>query len=284
MQIFQRISLSLFLSLFILAGCDKPKQAESSNEAAITPTTKQKSEVVENKIEKPCELTMGWEPWEPYHYQDQEMKVKGLDIELMEMITTETGCKISYVKGDWKVLLANLRKGEIDFLTGASITDKRKEYASFSDGYRTESFRLFVRAGEVEKFPGYNMKALIDSGFRLGITMDYIYNDEVNSLQDDPANSDKITAVSTGLINFSKLMEGDIDGFLEDPVVGSSSIRRQGLENQIELHPYVINTGDVHVMFSKVSVDAEVIQSFNNALAKIRTNGRHQRLMEKYTN
>ncbi len=45
---------------------------------------------------------------------------------------------------------------EIDLLTGASINDIRKKYATFSDGYRTESFQLYVRAGEVNKFEGYN--------------------------------------------------------------------------------------------------------------------------------
>ena len=202
----------------------------------------------------------------------------------MEMIEKETGCGISYQKGNWKVLLIALKNGNIDFLTGASINDNRKQYASFSDGYRTESFRLFVRAGEAEKFSSYNMKSLIDSGFRLGVTMGYIYNDEVNSLLDDPANIDKIIPVSNGLINFAKLLEGDIDGFLEDPVVGSSSIRRQDLKNQIESHPYEIHTGDVHIMFSNASVDEEIIQRFNQALANIRSDGRHKELIHRYTN
>lgn len=212
------------------------------------------------------------------------MKVKGLDIELMEMLSKETSCEINYLKGDWKELLQAVKKGEVDFLTGASITEKRKAYANFSVGYRTESFRLYIRSGELEKYNGYSIKALIDDGFRLGITMDYVYNDEVNSLLDDPANSDKIKAVSTGLINYSRLLDGEIDGFLEDPVVGRSSIRRQGLENEIDLHPFVMNTGDVHFMFSKASVNEEIIERFNRALATIKTDGRHQRLMDKYTN
>jgi len=169
-------------------------------------------------------------------------------------------------------------------LTGASITDKRKEYARFSDGYRTETFRLFVREGEANKFPGHNIKALIEQGFRLGITMDYIYNDEVNSLQDNPDNADKIIPAPMGLINLSKTLEGEIDGFLEDSVVGRSSIRRQGLEDQIELHSYEINSGDVHLMFSKASVDNNIVDRFNVALAHIRADGRHKRLIDKYTN
>jgi polar amino acid transport system substrate-binding protein len=279
----QRILLLAFMAVFVLTGCEKSSEPTEETKTVTEVAVQQKDEAVEKVAEKSCELTMGWEPWEPYHYHDQEKVVKGLDIEMMELISAETGCAITYVKGDWKNLLQSLRKGQIDFLTGASITEKRKEYASFSDGYRTESFRLFVRTGEIEKYPGFNMKTLVDGGFRLGITMGYIYNDEVNTLQDDPANNDKITAVTTGLINFSKLIEGDIDGFLEDPAVGTSSILRQGFDEQIEMHPYVINTGDVHVMFSKNSVDEMTIANFNQALTKIRVNGRHQALMEKYT-
>ncbi len=127
------------------------------------------------------------------------------------------------------------------------------------------------------------MMALVDNGFRLGITMGYLYNDVITDLQDDPARADKVMPVSSGLINFAKLLEGDIDGFLEDPVVGLNSIRRQDLVDQIEMLPYEINTGDVHLMFSKASVDEKVIVLFNQALAKIRADGRHQQLMEKYT-
>jgi polar amino acid transport system substrate-binding protein len=276
----QRTFIFLFISTFLLIGCDNSSPPKPEVKKTATETVQ---EIAQAVVAESCELIMGWEPWAPYHYQEYGEKVKGLDIEMMDMITAETGCKISYQKGDWKVLLQKLKTGEIDLLTGASINDKRKKYATFSDGYRTESFQLYVRAGEVNKFKGYNMKELINNGFRLGVTMDYIYNDEVNTLQDNPENTSKIIAVSTGLINYSKLSEGDIDGFLEDPVVGSSSIRRQGLADQIELHPYIINTGDVHVMFSKFSVNEETIKSFNRALGKIRSDGRHKKLMNKYT-
>ena len=291
MLIIKNLLLSVSIAILLLSGCDNTKIQEPEEQAkeqakeqpASQPIVKEKIKIAENMIAQSCQLTMGWEPWEPYHYEDIDKQVKGLDIELMEMITAETGCEINFKKGDWKVLLHELKLGEIDLLTGASITEKRKEYAMFSDGYRTESFRLYVRAGEAEKFSSHNMKTLIDNGFRLGVTMDYIYNDEVNSLQDDPTYADKIIAVSTGLINLSKLYDGVIDGFLEDSVVGSSSIHRQGLEEQIDVHPYVINSGDVHVMFSQTSVDEATINSFNLALAKIKADGRHKLLIDKYT-
>ena len=276
----QQPFIYLFLTSILLLGCENTNPPEPS----VKPSTAQKTESpTEQVAADSCQLVMGWEPWAPYHYQDYEEDVKGLDIEMMGMITAETGCEITFQKGEWKGLLQLLKAGKIDLLTGASINEKRKKYAVFSDGYRTESFQLYVRTGEAAKFKGHNMKELVKNGFRLGLTMDYIYNDEVNSLQDNPDNADKIIAASTGLINYSKLSEGDIDGFLEDPVVGSSSIRRQGLEQQIELHPYIINTGDVHVMFSKSSVNEDIISRFNQALAKIRSDGRHKALMDKYT-
>jgi len=276
--------LSFTLCIFFLVACEKNSDPKSEKNITPEPVVEKVTEQVDTLIESSCKLTMGWEPWEPYHYQDQDNKVKGLDIELMEMIARETNCEITYLRGNWKALLEGIRNGDVDFLTGASITEKRKKYAKFSVGYRTESFRLFIRSGELEKYPGYNMRALIDDGFRLGITMDYIYNDEVNSLQDDPVYAEKIVAVSTGLINFAKLLDSEIDGFLEDPVVGRSSIRRNGLENEIELHPYTINTGDVHIIFSRASVEDEIIDKFNRALTSITADGRHQRLMNKYTN
>jgi len=278
----------LISSLFFVSNCN-----DSSNQS-IEPSyeqvgdskgsTSKSDQAAEQSVEE-CQLMMGWEQWEPYHYREVggSDAVKGLDIELMSMISEEIDCNISFVNGQWKHLLRQLNAGEIDFLTGASITEKRKQYAFFSDGYRTESFRLFIRSGELNKFPEYNITSLLQDGFRLGITMGYVYNDEITTFQENHSFEQNITSVSNGLINVSKLLESEIDGYLEDTMVGSSSIRRQGLENQIELHPYTINTGDVYLMFSRRSVTQELVNKFNHALARIRSDGRHQSLMDKYT-
>lgn len=283
LNLLKKLSL-ISAAMVLLMACGQSAEPQINNKSSDKNNQESISKNVNNPEIELCKLTMGWEPWAPYHYEDQNREVMGLDIDMMEILQKETGCEISYQKGDWKTLLLALKNGKIDILTGVSINDKRKEYARFSDGYRSESFRLFVRAGEISKFSGNNMKAFIDNGFRLGITMDYLYSDEITELQDDPANSEKIIAVSSGLINFAKLLEETIDGFLEDPIVGQSSIRRQGIEKQIEMHPYEIITGDVHLMFSKLSVEEKIIVRFNQALAKIRDDGQHQKLMDKYVN
>jgi polar amino acid transport system substrate-binding protein len=283
----QVIRVSLICTAFLLAACSDNSNQQTSSDAVQSKAQPEQKQAQANKLlpsAKSCQLTMGWEPWEPYHYEDQEKMVKGLDIEMMKLISQETGCGIKFKKGDWRQLLEELKSGDVDFLTGASVTNKRKEYALFSDGYRTEKFVLFVRNGESEKYAQPNLVNMVKAGFRLGITMDYIYNNEVDELQDDPELKARVFPESLGLINVSKLLDNQIDGFLEDPVVGTSAIRRQGLENQIELHPYTINTGDVHLMFSKATVNKETVDSINQALAKLRKDGRHKRLMDKYTN
>ena len=281
-------SIILVISFLLISACgdSSSQQSQQAKSSEPTPAKVETASAVpaqEVAAEK-CSLTMGWEPWEPYHYEDQEQKVKGLDIEMLTMISKEMGCDITFQKGEWKELLHAVKTGSVDLLTGASVTESRREFAHFSDGYRTEKFSLFVRNGESDKYQQTNLTSMVKEGFRLGITMDYIYNHEVDELQDDPELNKNVYPVSVGMINFSRLLDNQIDGFLEDPVVGASAIRRQGLENKIELHPYAINTGDVHIMFSKSTITRERVNEFNMALDKIRKDGRHKRLMDKYTN
>ena len=44
-----------------------------------------------------CELSLGWEPWEPYQYKDGET-LTGLDVELVSAIFERANCKITYVE------------------------------------------------------------------------------------------------------------------------------------------------------------------------------------------
>lgn len=229
-----------------------------------------------------CDLKMGWDPWEPYQYLTPENEVKGLEVDLIGAIANEAGCDVTFVQDNWMNLLAGIRDGSIDLLGGATVTETRAEFAHFSDSYRHETFLLYIRAGEAEKYADKDLRTLLEEGFRLGITQDYIYSEEVDVLQDDENLAANFVRVPITEVNYYNLTQENIDGFLEDPFVAAYTLRRKGLQGQIEALSTEIESGDVSIIFSKVSVKEETVRAFNTALAKLRETGEYEEILARY--
>ena len=265
--------------VFVLASCsESPEPKKPEPQQVVEKATPKQQE------SKPtCQLNMGWDPWEPYQYLTPENEVKGLEIELVSAMAKEAGCDIKFVQKNWMNLLNGIRNGSIDVLGGASKTSARESFAHFSDQYRYESFVLYVRKGEAAKYTGSSLKEILAGDFKLGVTEDYIYGDEVSELQDSPDNANKFVSVPTTEVNYYNLVQNQIDGFLEDPFVAAYTIKRKGLGDQIEAHPISVHSGDVSLMFSKKSVSEETVVAFNDALTKLKESGEYKKILDKYS-
>lgn len=261
--------------LLMLAACS---ESSDVNRAEV-----QKAETESGVVTPECHLSLGWDPWAPYQYITPEDEVKGLEIDLVNAMAREAGCDISFVQDNWMNLLDGIRDGRIDMLGGATKTQSRESYAIFSDNYRDESFHLYVRSDDIEKFAGKSLKELLEGEFKLGITEDYVYGDLVSVLLDDESFSTKLLTVPISEVNYYNLIQNEIDGFLEDPIVAAYMIRSKGLQGQIESESLDIHSGDVAIMFSRKSVQAETVQAFNRALAKIKESGEYQKILDKYS-
>ncbi len=257
-------------------------QACAPDSPAPPPPVEATPPAVAEKADSDCHLIMGWDPWEPYHYRDVGGDVHGLDVELVSAIAAEAGCTVGFDQEDWATLLGRLRQGEIHLLSGATRTEARESFAWFSDPYREESFGLYVRAGEADDYPGDSLAGLLDAGLTVGMTLEYVYGDEVNQLQDDPSYAGQFRGAAVGELNYDRLVNFEIDSFLEDPFVAATHIRKRGLGERIEAHPLIVATGSVRLMFSKEAVSQETVQRFNDAMAKLRASGEFQRIIARY--
>jgi len=231
-----------------------------------------------------CRLKLGWDPFEPYQYRNAEGTVEGLDIELARAILSRAHCELQYEEGRWVTLVQRLQRGDVDVLAGATRTPAREAYALFSDPYRNETFALYVRKGDATVQRSTSLQALLDTGFRLGVRQQYAYGDVVDALQENPRYADQFIGVTLSDQNYQRLLDMEIDGFLEDPLSARLVIRKKGLQEEIEAHPLQIYSGDVALMFSKVSVDAAVVARINTALAEVRTGNDYQGIVDKYVN
>jgi len=260
---------SLLVASLLLAACER----ESAREAQVPP----------DAVVTQCELTMGWDPWEPYHYMDPRGNMQGMDIDLIRAMAAGAGCSVSFERDHWSSLLGRVRRGEIDLISGATLTPEREVFARFSDPYRDETFGLFLRRGEAAEYPSDSLAAMLQAGVKIGFTDDYIYGPEVQVLQADSAYSEQFVGAELGEIHTTRLLDGVIDAYLEDVVVGTAIIRRRGLEQQIALHPLDLSSGgEVRLMFSRESVPEDVVARFDAALAGLRESGQYDEITGLY--
>lgn len=276
------IAVVLALQLAACQNADSPSASSTEEQSASTPTETEQAPGSETAGQS-CRLTIGWDPWEPYHFAPVGNRVQGLDVDLIGALAESVGCELNWEQGSWASMLQLVRSGDLDLLPGATRTPERESFAHFSEPYRQESFRVHVRADEVANWSGRSLQELLADGFRLGLTRGYIYGDEVEQLLEHPQWQDQLVEVPVSELNFLNLMDYRIDGFLEDPFVAASIAHRRDWGMNFEALPLDIHNGNVRLMFSKSSVDRELVERFDVALSDLIASGERQRILERYT-
>ncbi len=230
-----------------------------------------------------CKLSVGWEPWPPYLFLDENGELTGLDKEFITAVAKEANCTLTFRKLPWQRHLEDLKHGRIDIATSASKNQERMKYAYFSNAYRSEFVALFVRKGESEKYIIQSLKDIIKMPFKLGVTRGYYYGKQYEKLIMNPQFEKRIQKVTYAYQNYEKLIAKRVNGFLADKFSAAESLRKLNLTDRIEIHPMpIIPTGKIFFMFSKRSVAPETIQIFNDALATLRANGSSDKILKKY--
>jgi polar amino acid transport system substrate-binding protein len=269
---------SLWIAGFVLGlvACSDSTPVETQSAAQTEAATK--------AAPASCELVMGWDPWEPYQYEITGGHVFGLDVDLVTAVTRNAGCNIAFEKGSWRELLQKLRSGDIDILAGATSTADRGEFAWFTDPYRDEEFYLYIASARSEEFAGMNLDDIIQAGLRVGVIDDYLYGESIAALQDDPDHQAQFEYASMAETNFSRLLDGRVDGIIEDKFVGASIIRHKNLALAITPHAMRFGSTPVSLMISKASVDSARFDKLNRSVNELRSSGAIDKVLSQYRN
>lgn len=233
--------------------------------------------------EADCRLTMGWDPWPPFHYTGFGGELTGFDVELLRAMAADAGCELEFARESWAVLLGQVRDGRIDLLTGATMTEARETFAYFSQPVREEQFALFIRTGEAHFWQGSGLRELMDRGLRLGVTDAYVYSEPVQAVIDDPVYTAQVTLSRFGEANIGLLLDGAIDAFADDSFAAATMIRRLGFEGAISKHRLSLGEGTkVRIMYSKATVPPELVARLDASLARLKESGEYASLQHRY--
>jgi len=262
--------------MLCITACGNSEPGETSQ--VVQPET------VAPPDETPCELVMGWDPWEPYQYEIAGGQVFGLDVDLLTAVARNADCDIAFRKGTWRELLQQLRDGEVDLLSGATRTTDREQFAYFTEPYRDEQFSLYIATDQLADLEEKPFEQLIEEGLRFGVVEDYLYGDPISSIQNDDQYQDRFDYSSMAEINISRLLNGEVDGIIEDKYVGASIIRHKNLHDLITPHPLPLNSNPVSIMVSRASVDEALFSRINISVLELQANGAIDKVLAQYLN
>lgn len=274
MQTLPRL-LSIGLALGLAACSDTappPTDNAGSTSAAPTPAPTPPA----------CELVMGWDPWEPYQYEIAGGQVFGLDVDLVTAVARNAGCEIDFRKGSWRELLEQLERGEIHLLAGATRTADRESFARFTQPYRDEEFLLFIHADREDELADMTFDQLMADGLRLGVVEAYLYGEPVSGYQDDPAHAEQFVYSAVAETNMAKLLDGRVEGILEDKYVGAAVIRHKDLGDVIRTHPARFTSHPVSFMVSRAAVDEATFQRIDDSVGELLDSGAIDKVLAQY--
>ena len=90
---------------------------------------------------EPCTLRVGWEPYAPFTFADENGEATGADIDLITAVADAIGCAIVPVELPWARILKEVEQGTLDVSTSTSRTPEREQWALFSQALSRDGDR-----------------------------------------------------------------------------------------------------------------------------------------------
>jgi polar amino acid transport system substrate-binding protein len=232
---------------------------------------------------EPCTLRVGWEPYAPFTFADDQGEATGADIDLIEAIGDEIGCSVVPVELPWARIVKEVEQGTLDLSTSTSWTPEREQWALFSKPYRETEIAIYVRRGEIPRFALQELADVPEQQLRLGVIVDYYYGEALAEAASDPAFAAWLDGAPDYATNIRKLVSGRIDGFLvEDIAVMEAELERTGMSERVERYPLRIPGEKLRFMFSRKTVEPDTVAKVDATVATMRADGRLDAITAKY--
>ncbi|MFY8351159.1 substrate-binding periplasmic protein [Pseudoalteromonas sp. SSM20] len=228
------------------------------------------------------ELSAGWELWYPYQYHNKNSELVGLDIDAFKAIMKQANLPFTIAEIPWKTHLHFIKTGKVDLAMGASKTAERAEYAYFSEPYREETVKLFVKKGSSDSIKLNKLADLIDSDYIIGVESGYYYGKEYEQLIKQYDFKENIIEAIDLEQNVSLFLKGHLDGLLVDPYTMYAFIKKYQLWDKFEAHPLPIYSADIVIMVSKKSSDESVVSKLNSAINQLKKSGYFSSLQSQW--
>lgn len=162
-----------------------------------------------------------------------------------------------------------LKRGSLDVMPAASITEERRSYSYFSAPYRDEAIAMFVRSEDHNKYRQYVFSDAIDNSLRISAGLGGWYGPEYGEEKARALEVGALTLSASTAVRFQQLFDKRIDMVVADLFVGYHHAIQSNRLDDISPLPHLLNSDPAHFMLSKKSVTRQFVDEFNTALKAV---------------
>lgn len=126
------------------------------------------------------------------------------------------------------------------------------------------------------------LDAFLGAGKKLGVVKEYFYGKQVMALITSKAFKKQIRDSLSAEANMKRVVSGRIDGALVDALVAGNLKRQMNAADKVAADLIVVSSENLHVLFSKASVEQQTVDDFNTVLARLEANGTLQKISDRY--
>jgi polar amino acid transport system substrate-binding protein len=209
-------------------------------------------------------------PYRPFQFE-QEGKIVGFDVEMIDLVAKELGVKQAIVDTPFEGIQSgedlNARKCDIA-AAAMTITPERQEKIDFSDPYFDANQALLVKKGSgIDSFEDLQGETL---GVQSGTTgKDYA---------EENAQGVELKDYEDVALELSSVKNGQVPAAINDiPVL--LDYAKQNPDTEVAA---TFETGEQYGFATKKGTSQELLKVVNDVIAKARADGTYDRLYEKW--
>lgn len=255
----------VLLTVSLLAGCGGAKAPATTNtgseQASKTPTL--------DKIKKDGKLVIGTSPdYPPFESLDNNNKVVGFDVDLMNAVATKLGVKLEVVQLDFGGLIAALNAKKFDIMAaGVSVTDERKQSVDFSQPYLIGKDAIIINKDMVGQ-----IKSLDDlKGKKIAVQLGTVQADAAKAIQGAQVKEYNLFTEAAAAVS----------GKQADAVYLHSAVGKAFVANDKNLvEAFEVPSKDTAFALRKDSADLTSV--VNQTIAELQKNGEFDKLIQKW--
>jgi polar amino acid transport system substrate-binding protein len=208
--------------------------------------------------------------------------VSGMTPDLLREALRRIGCELEFVELPWARAVQQLAQGRLDLLGEVTRTPERERYALYSEEFRTDETRLYVRRPDAHRWPVRTLAELAYAHLKVAVEIGEVLNPEFDRARRDPAFRSALVEVSRRESQWAMLAAGRVDAVLADAQVAGARIARGDLPVPIVAHPDFLLRSPSYVAFSRTRVDPERVALFNAALKTMHADGSYAAILRRY--
>ena len=211
----------------------------------------------------------------PFEMTDKRGQIIGFDPDLAALMSKELGAaKLELISTAWDGIIPALITDKCDIImSGMTITDERKEKVSFTDPYMLIGQTVLVRKDLAEKVKSYRdlNKPDYKIASKLGTT------GEIAAKKYIPKA--KYFSYETEAEAVMETVNGKVDAFIYDAPYNLVANAQRGEGKLVFLDkPFT----DEPIGWAIAKGDPEFLEAINGFLAKIKKEGAHEKLYQKW--